>query len=48
MKSINNDGSVLLRGIDKNCNEMESKWVSVPMDDFLGTYKRAMDCIESE
>ena len=48
MKKINNDGSVLLRGIDRNGNEMEGKLVSVPMDDFLGTYKTAMDCIESE
>ena len=48
MNSINNDGSVLLRGIDRNGNEMEGKLVSVPMDDFLGTYKKAMDCIENE
>ena len=48
MKSINNDGSVLLRGIDRNVNEMKGKLVTVPMDDFLGTYKKAMDCIKSE
>ena len=48
VNSINNDGSALLRGIDRNGNEMEGQLVPVPMDDFLGTYKRATDRIESD
>ena len=37
-----------MRGIDRNGNETEGKLVPVPMDEFLGTYKRATDRIESE